>query len=245
MESNKVVENKNKSSLAPLFICLSGILLGIVIVLGVVFNHTLKENNNLVILNKKLVLEATPQPKEISPLDTPEVVSLADCVIKLQPKTTPFVAKFMAMNIIKESKLKKLDPDLVLALIYTESEINPNALSQKGAVGLMQVRFQTWKAEPELKDNGVDVRHKLFWIDSNIKCGTDILARYIEESKGNIGAALYRYNTGDPKMTKRPWEIEYVSKVLYYHYKIREHKLNGVMLEEEELMAAPTPVNKK
>jgi hypothetical protein len=82
-------------------------------------------------------------------------------------------------------------------------------------------------------------RHKLYWIDSNIMCGTDILAKYLEESKGDIGVALARYNTGDPKLSKPPWQVEYVAKVLYYHYKIREHKLSGAMLEPDELAAAP------
>jgi len=175
------------------------------------------------------------------PLDTPEVVSLADAIIKLQPRTTPFVAKFMAMHIIAESNNKKLDPDLVAAQMWVESEFNPNATSKMGAIGLLQVRYSTWKTEPELKDNGVDVKHKLYWIDANIKCGTDILAKYLAESGGNIAVALHRYYCGNPKLEKKPWETEYVSKILYYYFKIREHRLNGTPLEAEEIAAAPTP----
>jgi hypothetical protein len=110
-----------------------------------------------------------------------------------------------------------------------------------GAVGLLQVRYTTWKTEPELKDNGVDVKHKLYWIDANIKCGTDILAKYLAESNGNIAVALHRYYCGNPKLEKKPWETEYVSKILYYYFKIREHRLNGTPLEAEESAAAPTP----
>jgi len=175
------------------------------------------------------------------PLDTPEIASLADSIIKLQPRTTPFVAKFMAMHIINESREKKLDPDLVAAQMWVESEFNPNATSKMGAVGLLQVRYTTWKAEPELKDNGVDVKHKLYWIDANIKCGTDILAKYLAEANGNIAVALHRYYCGNPKLEKKPWETEYVSKILYYYFKIREHRLNGTPLEAEEIAAAPVP----
>jgi len=181
----------------------------------------------------------------ISPLDTPEISTLADAIIKLQPRTTPFVAKFMSMHIINESRLKKLDPDLVAAQMYVESEFNPNATgppikgAQKGAVGLLQLRYEVWKDQPELKDNGVDVKHKLYWIDSNIKCGTDILAKYLAEANGNIAVALYRYYCGNPKLEKKPWETEYVSKILYYYFKIREHRLNGTPLETEEIAAAP------
>lgn len=189
---------------------------------------------------------ADVKPVSTGPLETPEVEGLADAIIKLQPKTTPFVAKFMAMNILNESKAKKLDPDLVTALMWVESQFNPNALgppikgAQKGAVGLLQLRFEVWKDQPELKDNGVDIKHKLFWIDANIKCGTDILAKYLSEANGNIAVALNRYYSGDPKLTKNPWEYEYISKIMYFYYKIREHRLNGVPLEAEEIAAAPT-----
>jgi len=231
----KVVTGNTIKSWTPLFIFISFI----VTIIAFILIYKLGELNDSNLKLKMEALKASSTSKVSSPFDDPEVIKLADCVIKLQPKTTPFVAKFVAMNIIKESAAKKLDPDLILALIYTESEVNPNALSPKGAIGLMQVRYQTWKSAPELKDNGVDARHKLYWIDSNISCGTDILAKYLEESKGDIGAALFRYNTGDPKLTKPPWQNEYVAKILYYHYKIREHKLSGAMLEPDELAATP------
>jgi soluble lytic murein transglycosylase-like protein len=120
--------------------------------------------------------------------------------------------------------------------------LNPNAESKMGALGLMQVRYLTWKLEPELKANGVDVRHKLFWIDANIKAGTDILARFIKEAGGNIGTALFRYNTGIPKLAKHPWEVEYVSKVLYYTYRIRQHVKEGAKLDAEDVLKTSHPM---
>jgi len=196
----------------------------------------------ITITKEKEVVEVIVEKTNTNPLDNEEVAKLADCIIKLQPKTTPWVAKYISMHTIKESKEKGLDYDLVTALMYVESMFNVNALSTKGAVGLMQVRYSTWKEQPELVDNGVGSKHKLYWIELNIKCGTDILAKYLAEAKGNMAAALFRYNTGDPKLTKAPWEVEYINKIFYYYYKIREHRLHGTPLEEEEIAAASMPV---
>ena len=178
----------------------------------------------------------TPKVAEFryTPFEQPKVKSLAECILLLQPKQTPFVAHYIALNVLNESQAKNLDPDLVLALMFVESSFITHSASKADAVGLMQVRYPTWKLEPELVDNGVDKRSKLYWIDLNIKCGTDILARYYDESGKNIAKALYRYYSGDTKLAKKPWEIEYINKIMYYYYRIREHQINGTPLEQEE-----------
>lgn len=189
-----------------------------------------------------------PTPKQVEEipseklLNDPEVTKLADCIIKLQPRTTPFVAKYMAMHIIRESAKKKLDPDLVASQIWVESEFNPNATSSKAARGLIQVRYEVWKNTPQLQSNGVDAKHKIYWIDANIQSATDILASFLAEANGNLPVALNRYWTGNPKMEGPPWKNEYVAKILFYYFKIREHKLNGTPLEVEEIEAAPIEV---
>jgi len=172
---------------------------------------------------------------------------IAECIMLLQPKHTPFVAKYIATEIVKNANQKNLDPDLVAAIIWVESEYVPFAKSSAGAIGLMQVRYSAWKTEPALLDNGVDKLTKLFHIDSNIACGTDILKSYYEESGKNIATTLFRYWTGDPKLSKKPWEVEYINKILYYYYKIREHQLDGAPIEAEGPVAvaphvpSPTP----
>jgi soluble lytic murein transglycosylase-like protein len=158
---------------------------------------------------------------------------LAKAIMKLQPKHNGEIATIIAREITSAAKDTRFDPELILGLIMVESNISPFALSDKGAVGLMQVRYKTWKEETQLKDNGVDARHKLFWIDANIKCGTAILKKYYDESGHDIGATLYRYNTGNAKMDKSPWDIPYVNRILYYTYKIREFMKYGDELESD------------
>lgn len=183
-----------------------------------------------------------------APFEDKKVKALADCILLLQPRQTPFVASFIALNVIKESKANNIDPDLVMALIYVESQFNPNATSSADAVGLMQVRYATWKAEPILTSNGVDARSKLYWIDNNIKCGVLILSSFLKESNGNIASALFRYNTGG-KLTTESWRVEYNNKVLYYFYKIREHQLDGHSLEPDlkytSTSTTPAPIKKE
>jgi len=171
-------------------------------------------------------------PHKQMPAD--KIGALAYCIMTLQPKHSPETSKLIATAIVNECKAKGLDPDLIAAQAYVESEFNIFATSPKDAVGLLQVRYPTWKLEPELKSNGVDARHKLYWVELNIKCGTDIFKRYYEESGRKIAPTLYRYLTGDPKLTKKPWEIEYISKILYYTYKIKEAQLMGEHLSADE-----------
>ena len=176
--------------------------------------------------------------------DAKGVKEITRCIMTLRPMTTPYLAIYIAANIVEESKKKSLSPYLVLAVSFTESSLNPHALSKKGACGLMGVRYITWRLQPELKSNGVDARDKLFWVDNNIQCGTDILQRFVKEAHGNIGTALYRYNTGNPKLDKQPWEVEYVSQVLYYEYRIREYILHGTKLDPEEVQHVSHEIRK-
>jgi hypothetical protein len=239
------MERKKSTTLC---IIISAVLVTVIVMAGIGTYVDLKFPRSEIVQTPIEVKEPEKLPDvEISTghavinFNDPEINTLADCIIKLQPKTTPFVAKYIAANIIKESTLKSLDSDLVASQIWVESEFNPNATSSKGARGLMQVRYEVWKDSPLLKDNGVDVKHKIYWIDANIQCGTDILAKFIKEANGDIPIALNRYWTGSPKMEKKPWENEYVAKILYYYFKIREHKLHGTPLEAEEIAAAPIP----
>ncbi len=80
-----------------------------------------------------------------------------------------------------------LFPGLVLALIQVESDFNPYAISDTGALGLMQV-MPFW-----LKDIGRP-DDSLFDIRTNLRLGCTILAYYRKKEHGNLRRALARYN---------------------------------------------------
>lgn len=78
-------------------------------------------------------------------------------------------------------------PQLVLAVIDVESAFDPFAVSDAGAVGLMQV-MPFWPRELGLSNKD------LIDVELNIRMGTSILAHYLERERGDYIRALGRYN---------------------------------------------------
>lgn len=150
---------------------------------------------------------------------------LFKAIQSLQPRIDPSIGKSIISSVLEESTLRDLDPELILALIFVESGFNHLAESEMGAVGLMQVRYETWKETPQLKDNGVEAKYHLFWISENVQCGTTIFKKYLDREKGNLGKALRRYNSGR-ELTTLPYHNEYVNKVTYTLLLIRQNLRN-------------------
>ena len=87
----------------------------------------------------------------------------------------------------REASKAGLRPDLILALIHTESHFDRFAISSAGAQGMMQV-MPFWKAElgrpqDNLTDNATNLRY-----------GCTILSFYLRKENGNLSRALARYN---------------------------------------------------
>ncbi len=86
----------------------------------------------------------------------------------------------------REATRAGLDPQLVLALIQTESDFNRFAVSKVGARGLMQI-MPFWIDEiGHQKDN-------LFDIDTNLRYGCAILKIYLDRENNRVAKALARY----------------------------------------------------
>lgn len=173
-----------------------------------------KQIDELILADKKYKLE------EKVAFET----SLTKSITKLRPKLDEKTTKRIALKIIAECSEKYLDPILITALIWRESRFDPMAHSNKGAVGLMQVRYKVWKEDPILQDSGVDAKYKLYWIDLNVKCGTEIFAKYYKEANYDIVRTLYRYSTGSRNIPKDipDFTIEYVNKILLTAYRISD-----------------------
>ncbi len=113
--------------------------------------------------------------------------------------------------IAKYSSMRSLDPDLVRAVIQVESAGQTMALSNKGAMGLMQLMPGT--ARQLAVDDPYDP-------EQNVRGGTQYLSRLLGLFSGNLELALSGYNAG-PEAVNRyggvppyPETRSYVEKVL-------------------------------
>lgn len=98
-----------------------------------------------------------------------------------------------------------IDDDLVTAIIQVESSGNPKAISNKGAYGLMQIRWSIWK--DELKKAGiVKEKRDLFNPRINIEAGKYILAHYMDKHDNNLKAALNSYSGGAKRYYEKVME---------------------------------------
>jgi len=109
------------------------------------------------------------------------------------------------------AKRYRLDPDLIRAVIKVESGFDPHAISQKGAMGLMQLMPGT--AEE------MDVTAP-FEPQANIQGGSRYLRKLINLFDGDLRLVLAAYNAGPNRVLKnnrvpRIAETEkYVKRVL-------------------------------
>lgn len=80
-----------------------------------------------------------------------------------------------------------LPPELILAVIETESNFDRYAISVAGAIGLMQI-MPFWLEEIGRPDDN------LLHIDTNLRYGCTILKFYLDKENGDLRRALGRYN---------------------------------------------------
>ena len=86
-----------------------------------------------------------------------------------------------------------LDPRLVRAVIQVESGYNPQALSNKGAMGLMQLTAGT--AHDYAVDDPYDP-------EQNLRGGTAYLKALLDRFRGSLDLALASYNAGPGAVEK-------------------------------------------
>ena len=94
---------------------------------------------------------------------------------------------------------EKVELSLVLAVMKTESNFNKNAVSNKGAIGLMQLMPQTAKYI-SLK-LGYQGEIDLFSIDTNIYLGV-LYLKYLSEKFLSLEQVLWAYNAGEGRVKK-------------------------------------------
>ena len=116
--------------------------------------------------------------------------------------------------ILQEASRHEVDPALVKAIIMAESGYNPNAVSKKGAKGLMQLMPSTAQAL------GVE---DAFNPEQNISGGVRYFKQLVNRFDGDVKLALAAYNAGSKKVKYYqgipPYKAThyYIDKVFKYY----------------------------
>ncbi len=105
----------------------------------------------------------------------------------------------IARHVYRESLRYDIDYRLILALIKVESNFKHNAVSRKGAVGLLQIRPST--GETVARDIGIDWKgpSQLHEPDKNIKIGIHHFAQLLKSFE-TVPSALHAYNKGSSRV---------------------------------------------
>lgn len=114
-----------------------------------------------------------------------------------------------------------IDPALVIAVAAAESAFNANAVSSKGALGLMQVMPATAERYGVARPSVSGVEHAAMEPKTNAHIGSSYLADLLRMFDGDKELALAAYNAGEGAVMKYGRKIppypetqKYVGKVM-------------------------------
>ena len=135
----------------------------------------------------------------------------------LRRSADPEIANRAARAIVKEARELRLSPSLLAGVLLVEnSRLEPETVSHKGAVGLMQVmRFHAGVYDCDSDD--------LLQVEANICHGSRVFASYLKRTR-DVRSALLRYN-GCIRSRATSSCRRYPSKVLRQADEIRQQLL--------------------
>jgi len=151
-------------------------------------------------------------------------------------RAEPEIANRVARAIVKEARELQIAPSLLAGVLITEnSRLEPKTVSNKGAVGLMQVmRFHAGVFDCDSDD--------LLQVEANICHGARVFAGYLKRTK-DVRSALLRYN-GCVRSRATPSCRRYPSKVLREAADVRQQLLHYLPPRElKALSAGVTPTS--
>ena len=131
-----------------------------------------------------------------------------------QPVTAVVFPKDYSQYIRKAASKYDLEPELIRAVIKTESNGNHRAVSRKGAKGLMQLMPST--------ANDMNVSNP-FDPEENIQAGARYLRLLHELFKGNLELVLAAYNAGPQRVVQNNMTIPPISETISYVKRVKNY----------------------
>jgi len=166
-------------------------------------------------------------PREVPPVEVIAREAIAKPVVASRTEVDEIVEKASAEH--------GVDPLLVRSVMQVESNFNPNAVSPKGAMGLMQLMPST--ARQMGVTNAFDVRQ-------NIEGGVRFL-RYLKTKFQDDRLVLAAYNAGEGAVKKHGWIPPYPETVEYV-YKVGRKYGESKRMQQPVVAAAPAePIQQK
>jgi hypothetical protein len=174
----------------------------------------------------RLYLTATPD--NFVEVPTPEIAGFEEDDAPMLPVSVPTPVSSLDSVVRAASARNSVDPDLVNSVIAAESGFNPNAVSRKGAQGLMQLmpRTAAWLGVPNAFDPA-----------SNIEGGTRYLRELLAHYNNDLTKALAAYNAGPERVEQYhglppyPETVAYVARII--------HDLNRKKLAQQRRQPDP------
>lgn len=141
-------------------------------------------------------------------------------------------------EILKCSEEYQLDSSVVFSVIKVESNFNKNAVSKKGAIGLMQIKKETAEYIAELR--GIS-EYDLFDAETNVDFGCYYL-RYLLNKFEVLDTALCAYNAGEGKVNLWLVDKKYssdgktINKIPFNETKRYVERTNKARIKYEKLL---------
>lgn len=114
-----------------------------------------------------------------------------------------FVLAFVIIIAHSKSNDYKNTKTLLQSMAEIESNYNPKAISNKGSLGILQIRYSVWKDELR-KAKIINRREDLFNINKSVRACKYILNKY--EVDKDLHKALIRYSGGDKNYPYKIYE---------------------------------------